>query len=236
MATHPYISGVSNIEQMIVNLRRNFPTSVTSETVKKFGLASNNESYVINALQFVGLLDAESKRTEKGHAVLLLGENEFKPAFAGLVKDAYHALFDLHAEGAWTLTREELIVFFRTTDKTSDVIGKRQAMVFQTFAGLAGFAAATASLAAVANKQTKTTTVSKTKMPKSKAKIVSQGIVKPDIHIGSGAGMNGDGKNPVGLKNGMALTVRIEINLPAGGSQETYDNIFKSIRANLIND
>lgn len=34
----------------------------------------------------------------------------------------------------------------------------------------------------------------------------------------------------------MALTVRIEINLPAGGSQETYDNIFKSIRANLINE
>ena len=31
----------------------------------------------------------------------------------------------------------------------------------------------------------------------------------------------------------MALTVRIEINLPANGSKETYDNIFKSIRANL---
>ena len=27
----------------------------------------------------------------------------------------------------------------------------------------------------------------------------------------------------------MALTVRIEINLPANGSKETYDNIFKSI-------
>ena len=34
----------------------------------------------------------------------------------------------------------------------------------------------------------------------------------------------------------MALTVRIEINLPAGGSKETYDNIFKSIRANLIDE
>jgi len=35
-------------------------------------------------------------------------------------------------------------------------------------------------------------------------------------------------------KRDMALTVRIEINLPAEGSQETYDNIFKSIKANLI--
>ena len=34
---------------------------------------------------------------------------------------------------------------------------------------------------------------------------------------------------------GMALTVRVEINLPAGGDQETYDRIFKSIRENLLN-
>ena len=32
------------------------------------------------------------------------------------------------------------------------------------------------------------------------------------------------------------LTVRIEINLPASGDQETYDRIFKSIRDNLLND
>jgi hypothetical protein len=29
--------------------------------------------------------------------------------------------------------------------------------------------------------------------------------------------------------------VRIEINLPADGDQETYDRIFKSIRENLLN-
>ena len=33
---------------------------------------------------------------------------------------------------------------------------------------------------------------------------------------------------------GMALTVRIEINLPAGVDQKTYDSIFKSIRENDI--
>lgn len=49
MASHPYISGPNNITQMIGYLRKNFPAVVTSETVKKFQLASNNESYVINA-------------------------------------------------------------------------------------------------------------------------------------------------------------------------------------------
>jgi hypothetical protein len=33
----------------------------------------------------------------------------------------------------------------------------------------------------------------------------------------------------------VGLTVRIEINLPPGGDQATYDAIFKSIRENLLN-
>ncbi len=32
------------------------------------------------------------------------------------------------------------------------------------------------------------------------------------------------------------LTVRMEINLPSGADAETYDNIFKSIKENLLND
>lgn len=32
------------------------------------------------------------------------------------------------------------------------------------------------------------------------------------------------------------LSVRVEINLPANASASTYDNIFKSIRKNLLND
>ena len=42
-------------------------------------------------------------------------------------------------------------------------------------------------------------------------------------------GEQNDNRNQVGL------TVRIEINLPAEGDQETYDRIFKSIRENLLN-
>jgi hypothetical protein len=37
-------------------------------------------------------------------------------------------------------------------------------------------------------------------------------------------------------KAAVGLTVRIEINLPANGTQATYDNIFQSIRKNLLND
>src|SRR5216684_419618 len=76
MTSHPYISGAGNISQMIGFLRKNFPATVNSDTVKKLGVASNNESYVINALQFLGIIDEEGKRTAKGHEVLATHEED----------------------------------------------------------------------------------------------------------------------------------------------------------------
>ena len=38
---------------------------------------------------------------------------------------------------------------------------------------------------------------------------------------------------PTGSRD-FGLSVRIEINLPANATKETYDNIFKSIKENLI--
>lgn len=225
MASHPYISGAGNIAQMIGFLRKNFPGTVTSETVKKFSLAPNNESYVINALQFIGLIDEGGKRTDKGHEVLLLSNDKFPKAFEGLVRDAYGDLFEVRGEDAWSLPRKELTAYFRTTDKTSEVIGGRQAGVFQVFRQLAGreqLSESTASgggKAAPKQKQAKPKVVVE-KKPKDSAAVVNS-AEKTDLNGG---------------RKDMALTVRIEINLPAGGTQETYDNIFKSIRANLIDE
>ena len=210
---------------MIAYLRKNFPQTVTSETVKKFGLAPQNESYIINALQFIGAIDQEGKRTEKGHDVFLLGDDEFPKAFEGLLRAAYTDLFETRGEDAWTMTKPQLTGYFRATDKTSEIIGSRQAGVFIMFRALAGHEqpgeTATAKPAGTKPKQTKP------KVSTSK-KTEAAGAEKPE---GATVEMNGGNG-----RRDMALTVRIEINLPAGGSKETYDNIFKSIRANLIDE
>lgn len=225
MASHPYISGAGNIAQMIAYLRKNFPATVTSETVKKFGLAPQNESYIINALQFIGIIDQEGKRTEPGHQVFLLGDDEFPKAFEGLLRSAYSDLFETRGEDAWTMTKPQLTGYFRATDKTSEIIGSRQAGVFIMFRALAGHEQP--GEAAIAKQ-----TVTKPKQPKAKAGTAKQtkaaGAGKPKGPTIEVNGANG--------RRDMALTVRIEINLPAGGSKETYDNIFKSIRANLIDE
>ncbi|MEC9369661.1 MAG: DUF5343 domain-containing protein [Pseudomonadota bacterium] len=90
MATsHPYISGAGNIASMINHLRSSFPPTVTSDTVKKLGLAPNNESYVINALQFIGVIDEEGKKTAKATSVFSSHKDEeFSHEFEGLVKAA----------------------------------------------------------------------------------------------------------------------------------------------------
>ena len=96
------------------------------------------ESYVINALQFIGVIDEGGKKTDKAKVLAIHNVEQFQPAFEDLVKGAYRDLFETHGEGMWELDRDALVNYFRTTDQTSDIIGRRQAGVFQAFAALAG--------------------------------------------------------------------------------------------------
>jgi hypothetical protein len=78
-------------------------------------------------------------------------------------------------------------------------------------------------------------------MPQSKTASPKKVKVKTDKHIGHAkpkvdapptnklTSPKGEQEKPIGL------TVRIEINLPADGDQETYDRIFRSIKENLLN-
>jgi len=217
--THPYISGPGNVAKMIVHLRKSFPSKITSETVKKLGLAPNNESYLINVLQFIGVIDEEGNKTSKATEVFSRHKDEdFTKSFEVLVKKAYSTLFELHGDGSWNLDEDDLITFFRQSDQTSATIGRRQAGTFKIMAGLSGHGELP---------DTKIDKVKKAESPKrktAKTSAKSKGAAAP-----AGSANSKPDKN-------IGLTVRIEINLPADGSKETYDNIFKSIRENLINE
>ena len=221
-SSHPYISGAGNIAQMILQLRKSFPKTVTSETVKKLGIASNNESYVINALQFIGLLSEDGAQTEAAKKIFSHHkDDEFAKSFSELIKEAYSSLFELHGEDAWSLESDDLITFFRQSDQTSDAIGRRQAGTFKVFCGLSGHGELPAAKAGKSKSSAASTPKKKVPTPTKKPTTTST----IDINKGgSGVSSNKD----------IGLTVRVEINLPADGSKETYDNIFKSIRENLL--
>jgi len=219
MASHPYISGAGNIEAMIKHLRSHFPPIVNSETVKKFQLAPNNESYVINALQFIGVLDADSKRTDEGQSIFVLPDEKFADEFGALIQESYKDLFETRGEAAWLLDKKELTAYFRTTDKTSEAIGARQASVFQMFSALSGHAATSVPKAKSASGGVKK--AKRTPKKEDKAR---------DVQINAAQGSSTQAGE---RQNAPAFTIRIEINLPDGGTKETYDNIFKSINENF---
>ena len=175
-------------------------------------------------LQFIGLIDDQGKRTDDGHAVMTRhDEADFRSAFEPFVKSAYSDLFNLRGDDAWTMSKDQLISYFRSADKTSDIIGGRQAGVFIALRDLAGHQT---EIAAVG--KPKAHSAGKAKTSPKKAKLAEQKR-PPD------EGVQNLEAQPVNQpKGGVALTVRVEINLPAEGTQETYDAIFKSIKANLL--
>lgn len=216
---HPYISGVGNVSQAIAHFRNSLPQSINADTLKKLGLAPKNESYLINVLRFLGIIDAEGNRTEAGSKALTKhSDADFQKDFGALVKTAYSDLFQLHGDKAWGLDKDSLITYFRSSDQTSSIIGQRQAATFQVLAALSGHG----DIPEKKEQKSKKASASKA-APKKKAASVKNENPPPAVTV-----------QPSGTSD-VALTVRVEVNLPADADQETYDRIFKSIRENLIN-
>jgi len=232
---HPYMSGSGGVTQLVGQLRRAFPATVTADTLKKLGIAPQNETYVLNIMKFIGVLDAANKKTAAASPVFNKHDDaEFQQEFAKLVAAPYHELFDLHGENAWTLSVDKLISFFRNHDGTSDVVGKRQATTFQTLARIGGKLSEAATVVAKSPASNGSVKIAKKVAPLKKAiaPVLAEVEVPspaPGLRAQSPAQVNVGGSASVGL------TVRIEINLPSGGDQATYDAIFKSIRENLLN-
>lgn len=220
---HPYVSAPGYLVQVITQLRKSLPPTVNSGTLKKLGLATNNESYILNILRFLGLIDQEGNKTEISSKVLTLhDEAAFAKEFGGLVTSAYRDLFDLHGDSAWSLDQDKLISFFRSSDSTTALVGKLQTSTFKILAAFSGHGdvpeprtAASPRPSRVAKKKVTSTLTSE---EESEAALPALDPTEPRKS----------------RPNDVGLTVRVEINLPADGSQETYDRIFKSIRENLL--
>ena len=218
--THPYISGPGNVAKMIGHLRKSFPATISSGTVKSLGLAPNNESFVINVLKFIGVIDSGGKKTSEAAKVFSHHkDDEFAKAFEPLVKKSYTALFDLRGDESWNLDEDNLIAFFRQNDQTGETIGKRQASTFKILAGLSGHG----EMPIPRGTKSRTKGAIKKKTAEVTPKLKGKGVAPKDKNTADEVYKN------------IGLTVRIEINLPADGTKETYDNIFKSIKENLIN-
>lgn len=222
---HPYVSGTGGLVQVLDHLKKSFPATLDADVLRKLGFAPKNESYIINTVRFIKLIDEKGARTEKAQKTFTIHDaSSFAKAFSEVVKSAYGNLFTLRGEDAWTLDSAKLITYFRQADQSSELVGTLQAKTFRTLAAYAGKVVAPVAA------------------PKLKPKPPPSGKQKPKTTAKSteaaskalNDSFTPDRKDGLTDRN-VGLTVRIEINLPATGDQDTYDKIFKSIRENLLN-
>lgn len=225
MASYPYTSTQSALTQTFEQFRKTFPPTVDASTLKRFSIAPANESYIINILRFLGFIDEDGKKVETAAGLFLHGDEKFKSDLEGVIRTSYSDLFTEHGDDAWGVSRDVLATWFRVKDKTSDLIGKRQANTFLTLASLAGHGEPVKPSKPSANGARSKPKASKEKAtagPRSSGSTVSQ--------------VTSSQTNPSSTSQNdrVGLTVRVEVNLPASGTPEVYDAIFASIRKNLI--
>ncbi|WIV61268.1 DUF5343 domain-containing protein [Amycolatopsis nalaikhensis] len=222
--TYPYISSAGPMIKTFERFRKQFPKEVTADTLRRLGVAPKNESYVINILRFLGLIDENGNKVEEKAKAFLQHEDEkFSEQIAEIVEAAYKPLFDLYGPEAWEAGRDQLVTYFRTTDGSSDVVGKRQAITFGALASLAGHGEV------IQPRERSSKAGNGGAAPKKKEGKVNS-AKSTTVKQEPAASLAAD----PGSSSRVGLTVRIEVNLPANGDQETYDAIFQSIRKNLI--
>jgi len=222
---HPYVLSTLHLTQLINQLRNSFPQSlvVNAEMLQKLGIAPNNEGYVINTVRYVGIIDDSGKKTGLASTVFSKHEDsEFSQDFSKMVEKAYKDLFDLHADKSWTLDQNKVISFFRGADQTSKNVGYRQALTFQTLANLSGRLESISEKAASTPKSKNGHRKSSKPVSERREEKIKVDSIETKVKSGKG-------------ERDFGLTVRIEINLPAGADKETYDKIFQSLRENILN-
>ena len=226
MPNYPYVSGQAAIAQTFAQLRKGFPGKVDAGYLQRFKIAPANESYVIAILRFLGLIDEDGNRVRDKTDYFFGNDDSFKSGLEGTLRSAYSQVFNEMGEGALDTPKDDLTHWFRASDKTSDLVGQRQASTFQTLAALAGHGDLPATRSGTAKK-----TGAVTPNPAAKKTTAKKAVPnKQEDKLDDDAGGGGFGKNG----QDVGLTVRIEVNLPPGGDADMYDAIFASIKKHLM--
>lgn len=224
---YPYISGQAGLVAAFARLRQGFPAKVDAGYLQRFNIAPSNESYVISILKFLNLIDDEGNQVEDNTHFFYGNDDSFQAGLEATLRGAYSQVFEEMGDGALDAEKRDLAHWFRASDKTTDLVGQRQATTFQTLAALAGHGELPAVRGAATKKATAAPSVTTAKATAKKTP--AKKVTGPTGDAGASDG------NPK-IQNGqdVGLTVRVEVNLPPGGDPDTYDAIFASIRKHLM--
>ncbi len=216
---HPYLPAVGPLTKVIAQLRLAVPPLINVDTLKKLGFAPKNEGSMVKLLRVLGFVDENSKPTKLAIEVFTIHDDAtFAQAFGKQVSARYSDLFDLHGEAAWMLSTDQLIGFFRTSDKTTDLVASLQAKTFQVLAALSGHGVAA------------TPGIASTKPPSKVSKPRKLG--QPESATSAAA------PGPAGalreLSRGVSININIQLTLPATTDEKVYEKLFGAMKTHLL--
>jgi hypothetical protein len=168
------------------------------------------------------LIDSDGKKIEANTEFLFGDDATFQSGLEARIRAAYRELFNDFGDDAFRTDRAALAVWFRTTDKTTELVGGRQAATFLILAAVAGHGEPPTA------DQAKSSRSPKKKAVKPATKASEKPVVVELPNSVEGRVDEGVRELPLGL------TVRVEVTLPANGTPEVYDSIFASVRKHLI--
>ena len=179
----------------------------------KIGTSSRAESYVLNVVQnlrAVGLIDDGGKPTDL--AAKLRNDNRYSEACKEIIQSVYPS--ELTQFGYTSSQRREIQEWFLVSAGLSETTARKKAAFYRILVSEID-----------PNELLGSNEDDLEEKPQDEAdEAESKKVVKPKK-----VDLDSNQKNII-------LTVRMEINLPSGADAETYDNIFKSIKENLLND
>lgn len=211
-ARYPYTTAPGYVAQIIAALRGSFPAQLNPATLRKLGVAPSNESSTLAMLRYLGFIDSTGNRTARAAALMGLSDEQgFGGAFAALLEDCYRELFEIRGDNAWNLPLDELVTYFSQADGTSPKVARLQARTFQALAQAAGRYPLAPEPAA----------------PR-QIRLATGAAPEPAARS---AGRAHPRRQPA---RGINLTLHLDLHLPPGADQATYDRIFRAIREQLL--
>ena len=217
---YPTISSQIALSSAIMHLRKSMPKTIDANTLKSLDIAPKNESFVINILKFLKIIDESGNPLQENTAGFYGSDEAFRDNIASLVKSSYSPLFELHGEDAWTQPPDKLQAFFRTADSATELTGRRKANTFQNLASMAGKREPDMAADSLPPR-----TVSTGRTKKKSAKKTDP--VKPADNS------RVDGKSST-ASGSIEMSVKVEINLPSTADHAVYRAIFKSLKEELL--
>ena len=188
------------------------PDKANLTWLKTLGYRSGNHGSYITALKYIGVVAPNGAPTELWNAFRAPSEKN-KAALGEAIKEAYRPLYSTY-DDAQDRSDAELVHVFKGHAAGGDGEINKMVGTFKTLASYASFAGHSE------NGSGKTEQASLANVS--------------EVVAGNGSPAKQPEVARVGAATGMALTVNIELQLPATADADVYDKLFSAMRKHLV--